>query len=71
MRLKEESPGALTLPLLPTETFILLDLLIQPRLPAGRIDLYAVASGHRLIVGCSHNTMIDGGRPRPLPGPAP
>jgi hypothetical protein len=25
-----------------------------------------VASGHRLIVGCSHNTMIDGGRPRPL-----
>jgi hypothetical protein len=45
--------------------------LLQPRLPAGGIDLYAVASGHRLIVGCSHNAMIDGGRPRPLPGPAP
>jgi hypothetical protein len=45
--------------------------LLQPRLPAGGIDLYAVASGHRPIVGCSHTTMIDGGRPRPLPGPAP
>ena len=45
--------------------------LLQPHLPAGGINPYAVASGHRLIVGCSHNTMIDGGRPRPLPGPAP
>jgi hypothetical protein len=45
--------------------------LLQPRLPAGGINPYAVAGGHRLIVGCSHNAMIDGGRPRPLPGPAP
>jgi hypothetical protein len=45
--------------------------LLQPRLPAGRINPYAVAGGHRLIVGCSHNAMIDGGRPHPLPGPAP
>jgi hypothetical protein len=44
--------------------------LLQPRLPAGGINPYAVACGHRLIFGCSHNTMIDGGRPRPLPGPA-
>jgi hypothetical protein len=45
--------------------------LLQPRLPAGRINPYAVAGGHRLIVGCSHNAMIDGGRPRPLPAPTP
>jgi hypothetical protein len=44
---------------------------LQRRLPAGGIDLYAVAGGHRLIVGCSHNPMIDGGCSRPLPGPAP
>src|SRR4029450_6874749 len=29
--------------------------LLQPRLPAGGINPYAVARGHRLIVGCSHN----------------
>jgi hypothetical protein len=45
--------------------------LLQSRLPAGRINLYAVACGHRPIFGCSHNAMIDGGRPRLLPGPAP
>jgi hypothetical protein len=44
--------------------------LLQPRLPPDRINSWAVAGGHRLIVGCSHNTMIDSGRPRPLPGPA-
>jgi hypothetical protein len=34
------------------------------------INSHAVASGHRLIVGCSHNTVIDGGalvRPPALP----
>jgi hypothetical protein len=30
--------------------------LLQPCLPAGRIYLYAVACGHRLISGCPHNT---------------
>jgi hypothetical protein len=37
---------------------------------SGGINSYAVASGHRLIVGCSHNTVIDGGalvRPPALP----
>jgi hypothetical protein len=45
--------------------------LLQARLPPGGINLYAVACGHRLIVGCSHNAMIDGGRARLLPDPAP
>ena len=30
--------------------------LLQPRLPAGRVYVYAVACGHRLISGCPHNT---------------
>jgi hypothetical protein len=30
--------------------------LVQPRLPSGRIDVYAVARGHRLIFSCSHTT---------------
>jgi hypothetical protein len=45
--------------------------LLQSRLPTGRVNLYAVAGGHRPIFGCSHNAMIDSGRPRPLAGPAP
>jgi hypothetical protein len=45
--------------------------LVQPSLPPGRVNLYAVAGGHRLIVDCSHNAMIDGGRPRPPTGLPP
>jgi hypothetical protein len=30
--------------------------LLQPCLPSGGIYVYAVARGHRLIFGCSHNT---------------
>jgi hypothetical protein len=30
--------------------------LLQARLPAGRINVYAAAGGHRLIFGCPHNT---------------
>jgi hypothetical protein len=30
--------------------------LVERLLPAGRIDVYAVACGHRLISGCPHNT---------------
>jgi site-specific DNA recombinase len=30
--------------------------LVERLLPAGRIDVYAVARGHRLISGCPHNT---------------
>jgi hypothetical protein len=30
--------------------------LVEQLLPAGRISLYAMASGHRLIFGCVHNT---------------
>jgi hypothetical protein len=30
--------------------------LLQPCLPSGRVYLYAVACGHRLISGCPHNT---------------
>ena len=34
----------------PTQQFV------ERLLPAGRIYLYAVACGHRLIFGCPHNT---------------
>ena len=38
-----------------------------PAPPAtGRGHPYAVASGHRLVFGRSHDTTIDGGRPRLL-----
>jgi hypothetical protein len=30
--------------------------LLQPGLPEGKVNLYAVACGHRLIFGCVHNT---------------
>lgn len=30
--------------------------LLQLYLPAGRVSVYAVACGHRLIFGCVHNT---------------
>jgi hypothetical protein len=30
--------------------------LVQQLLPAGRVDVYVVACGHRLIFGCPHNT---------------
>jgi len=30
--------------------------LVEPLLPAGWVDLYAVACGHRLIFCCPHNT---------------
>jgi hypothetical protein len=30
--------------------------LVEQLLPAGWVDVYAVACGHRLIFGCPHNT---------------